>query len=58
MVGRLDFLDEILDERSKRNSDFPDLVQAALERRAASHERCAAEPGPPAMTPTSQKIGD
>jgi hypothetical protein len=51
MAGRLDFVDEILDDRSKRNPDFPGLVQAALERRAACHERSTGEPGPTTMTP-------
>jgi hypothetical protein len=35
MARHRDFLDEIVDERSKRNRQFPDLVQAALERRVA-----------------------
>jgi hypothetical protein len=28
-----DFLDEIVDERSERNREFPELVEAALRRR-------------------------
>jgi hypothetical protein len=35
MANRPDFLDEIVDERSTANPQFPDLVQAALEARAA-----------------------
>jgi hypothetical protein len=35
MANRPDFLNEIVDERSKANPQFPDLVQAALEARAA-----------------------
>lgn len=34
-ADRWDFLDEIVDERRERNPEFSDLVQAALERRAA-----------------------
>ncbi len=33
-----DFLDEIVDERTKRNPDFPELVQAALRRRQLLRE--------------------
>jgi hypothetical protein len=33
-----DFLDEVIDERSKENPEFPDLVGAALERRAVRPE--------------------
>lgn len=29
-ADRRDFLDEIIDERRKRNPGFPDLVEAAL----------------------------
>ena len=28
-----DFLDEVIDERSKRNPDFPEMVEAALKAR-------------------------
>jgi len=56
-VDRRDFLDEIVDERRKRNSEFPDLVQAALERRAARPECGAPVPG---RTPTRRlcEVGD
>lgn len=36
-----DFLDEIIDERTQRNPDFPDLVQAALRRRQLMRELAA-----------------
>jgi hypothetical protein len=39
VAGRQDFLDEIVDEPSKRNPEFLDLVQGALERRVADRER-------------------
>jgi hypothetical protein len=42
MANRPDFLDEIVDERSKANPQFPDLVQAALEARAARRKRAIA----------------
>jgi ribosome-binding protein aMBF1 (putative translation factor) len=42
-VARHDFLDEIVRERTKRNRGFPDLVDAATERRhllrELAHER-------------------
>ncbi len=33
-----DFLDEIIDERSEQNPEFPDLVGAAPKRRAVRPE--------------------
>ena len=33
-----DFLDEIVDERSTRNAEFPELVEAALRRRQLLRE--------------------
>jgi hypothetical protein len=42
VAKRRDFLDEIVDERSKQNPEFLDLAQAALERRAACPERAVA----------------
>jgi hypothetical protein len=33
-----DLLDEIVDERSERNREFPELVEAALRRRKTLHE--------------------
>jgi hypothetical protein len=53
-----DFLDEIVDERSERNAEFPVLVQAALERRAALRERGEAGPGPAADPARLGEIGD
>jgi ribosome-binding protein aMBF1 (putative translation factor) len=38
MAKRRDFLDEIVDERNKRNPEFPDLVEAALRRRQLLRE--------------------
>ena len=38
MAKRRDFLDEIVDERNKRNPVFPDLVEAALRRRQLLRE--------------------
>jgi ribosome-binding protein aMBF1 (putative translation factor) len=37
-VARYDFLDEIVRERTKRNHGFPDLVDAAAERRRLLRE--------------------
>jgi hypothetical protein len=42
MASRPDFLDEIVDERSKQNPQFPDHVRAALEARAARRKRAVA----------------
>jgi ribosome-binding protein aMBF1 (putative translation factor) len=41
MANRRDFLDEIIDERSERNPEFPDLVEAALRRRQLLRELAA-----------------
>ena len=41
MANRRDFLDEIIDERSERNPEFPDLVDAALRRRQLLRELAA-----------------
>lgn len=41
MTRRKDFLDEIVAERTKVNSRFPDLVEAALERRKLLRELAA-----------------
>ena len=38
MANRRDFLDEIVDERSARNAEFPELVEAALRRRQLLRE--------------------
>ncbi len=38
MANRQDFLDEIVDERSARNAEFPELVEAALRRRQLLRE--------------------
>jgi ribosome-binding protein aMBF1 (putative translation factor) len=38
MANRKDFLDEIVDERSTRNTEFPELVEAALRRRQLLRE--------------------
>jgi len=32
-MGKKDFLDEVVDERSRANPNFPELVDSALERR-------------------------
>jgi hypothetical protein len=37
-ASQRDFLDEIVDERSERNREFPELVEAALRRRKNIHE--------------------
>ena len=41
MANRRDFLDEIVDERSTRNPEFPGLVEAALRRRQLLRELAA-----------------
>ena len=41
MANRRDFLDEIIDERSERNAEFPQLVEAALRRRQLLRELAA-----------------
>jgi ribosome-binding protein aMBF1 (putative translation factor) len=41
MANRPDFLDEIIDERSERNPEFADLVEAALRRRQLLRELAA-----------------
>ena len=41
MANRQDFLDEIVDERSERNPEFPELVEAALRRRQLLRELAA-----------------
>ncbi len=38
MARRKDFLDEIIEERTKVNPRFPELVEAALERRKLLRE--------------------
>jgi transcriptional regulator with XRE-family HTH domain len=38
MAGDRDFLDEFIDERTKRNPAFPALVEAAERRRELLHE--------------------
>ncbi len=37
-MKRQDFIDEIVDERSQHNPDFPELVEAALRRRQLLRE--------------------
>jgi hypothetical protein len=58
MAKRADFLEEIVDERSKHNPEFPDLVRAALERRAARPEPAVAEPEPATDPAGLGEIGD
>ena len=41
MANRPDFIDEIVDERTERNPEFPDLVEAALRRRRLLRELAA-----------------
>jgi DNA-binding transcriptional regulator YiaG len=41
MANRPDFLDEIIDERSERNTEFPELVEAAVRRRQLLRELAA-----------------
>jgi len=41
MANRQDFLDEIVGERSKRNLEFSELVEAALRRRQLLRELAA-----------------
>jgi ribosome-binding protein aMBF1 (putative translation factor) len=41
MANRPDFIDEIVDERTERNPEFPDLVEAALRRRQLLRELAA-----------------
>lgn len=38
MANRKDFLDELVDERSRQNPEFPALVEAALRRRQLLRE--------------------
>jgi len=33
-MGQRDFLDEVIDERTAKNAEFPELVAAAVRRRA------------------------
>jgi hypothetical protein len=51
-ADRRDFLDEILDERREQNPEFPELVRAALERRATRPEPVVA-----ALEPASDPVG-
>jgi hypothetical protein len=55
MVNRRDFLDEIVDERSKQNPQFPDRVQAALEARAAQRKRMQPDGTDSQPRPTSAR---
>src|SRR4029453_10437469 len=41
MANRPDFIDEIVDQRSERNPEFPDLVEAAVRRRELLRELAA-----------------
>jgi ribosome-binding protein aMBF1 (putative translation factor) len=41
VANRPDFLDEIIDQRSEQNAEFPDLVEAALRRRRLLREFAA-----------------
>ena len=41
MARRQDFLDELVDERSQRNPEFPELIEAALRRRQLLRELAA-----------------
>ena len=41
MANRPDFIDEIINERSARNAEFPDLVEAALRRQQLLRELAA-----------------
>ena len=41
MTSGNDFIDEIVDERSQQNPEFPDLVEAALRRRQLLRELAA-----------------
>ena len=41
MANRKDFLDELVSERTKRNPEFPELVEAALRRRQLLRELAA-----------------
>ncbi len=41
MANRKDFVDEIVAERTARNPEFPDLVEAALRRRQLLRELAA-----------------
>jgi hypothetical protein len=53
-----DFLDEIVGECSERNPEFPDLVLAALGRRAVCPEPGISGPGPAADPARVGEIGD
>ena len=53
-----DFLDEIVAERSVRTPEFPDLVQAALDRRLARPEPGTTATGSAADPPRVGEIGD
>jgi hypothetical protein len=55
---RPDFLDEIVDERGRRNPEFPDLVEAALDRRTAPPERAVAAPERAADAADLGEIGE
>jgi hypothetical protein len=55
---RQDFLDEIIDERGRRNPEFLDLVQAALDRRMARPERAVTAPERAADAADLDEIGD
>jgi ribosome-binding protein aMBF1 (putative translation factor) len=41
MTSGNDFIDEIVDERTEQNAEFPDLVEAALRRRQLLRELAA-----------------
>jgi hypothetical protein len=58
MANRPDFLDETFDERSNQNPEFPDLVRAALERRAARPEPAVAASEPATDPAGLGEIGD
>jgi ribosome-binding protein aMBF1 (putative translation factor) len=41
VANRTDFLDELIEERSRQNPEFPGLVEAALRRRQLLRELAA-----------------
>lgn len=45
VAGQRDFLDNIVDERSKQNPEFLELVQCALEHRVADRGRDSSDSG-------------
>jgi hypothetical protein len=58
MPAKRDVVDELVDERSQGNADFPELVEGALRRRQLPRrlpQPTFVVPGPPGMTEGMKK---